>query len=112
MEITDFIEPHRIHIGVKATSKKQILEVLARNSSLETGLAERTIFDVLIERERLGTTGVGKRIAIPHGRIALLKALHGIFLQLDKPVAFDSIDDEPVDLIFLLLAPKGAEQSI
>ncbi|MGA0345518.1 MAG: PTS IIA-like nitrogen regulatory protein PtsN [Alphaproteobacteria bacterium] len=108
MEITDFIEPQRIHIGVKATSKKQILEVLARNSSLETGLAERTIFDVLIERERLGTTGVGRRIAIPHGRIARLKTLHGIFLQLDKPVEFDSVDDEPVDLIFLLLAPKGA----
>ncbi|MGA0315171.1 MAG: PTS sugar transporter subunit IIA, partial [Alphaproteobacteria bacterium] len=108
MEITDFIEPQKIHIGVKATSKKQILEVLARNSSLETGLAERTIFDVLIERERLGTTGVGRRIAIPHGRIARLKTLHGIFLQLDKPVEFDSVDDEPVDLIFLLLAPKGA----
>ena len=61
MQITDFIEPHQIHIGVKATSKKQILEFLARTGSVETGLAERSIFDVLVERERLGSTGVGKK---------------------------------------------------
>ena len=107
MQITDFIEPDRIHIGVKATSKKQILEFLAKISSVETGLAERSIFDVLVERERLGSTGVGKRVAIPHGRIPLLDSLVGIFFRLDRAVGFDSIDDEPVDLIFLLLAPKG-----
>ena len=107
MHITDFIEPHRIHIGVKATSKKQILEFLARTGSEETGLAERSIFDVLVERERLGSTGVGKRVAIPHGRIPLLDRLLGIFFRLDRAVEFDSIDDEPVDLIFLLLAPEG-----
>ena len=111
MEITDFIEPHRIHIGVKATSKKQILEVLARNSSLETGLAERTIFDVLIERERLRTTGVGKRIAIPR-KDCPTKSLAWDLFATCQPVAFDSIDDEPVDLIFLLLAPKGAGGNI
>ena len=107
MQITDFIEPHRIHIGVKATSKKQILEFLAKIGSVETGLAERSIFDVLVERERLGSTGVGKRAAIPHGRIPLLDSLLGIFFRLDRAVEFDSIDDEPVDLIFLLLAPTG-----
>ena len=107
MHITDFIEPHRIHIGVKATSKKQILEFLARTGSVETGLPERSIFDVLVERERLGSTGVGKRVAIPHGRIPLLTSLLGIFSRLDRAVEFDSIDNEPVDLIFLLLAPEG-----
>ena len=107
MQITDFIEPQRIHIGVKATSKKQILEFLARTGSVETGLAERSIFDVLVERERLGSTGVGKRVAIPHGRIPLLDSLLGMFFRLDRAVEFDSIDDEPVDLIFLLLAPEG-----
>ena len=107
MQITEFIEPQRIHIGVKATSKKQILEFLARTGSEETSLAERSIFDVLVERERLGSTGVGKRVAIPHGRIPLLDSLHGNFFRLDRAVAFDSIDDEPVDLIFLLLAPTG-----
>lgn len=107
MQITEFIEPQRIHIGVKATSKKQVLEVLARNGSAETGLAERSIFDVLVERERLGTTGIGKKIAIPHGKIPQLSDLLGIFFRLDRPVDFDSMDDEPVDLIFLLLAPEG-----
>ena len=108
MQITDFIEPQRIHIGVRATSKKQILEALAKNGAIETGLAERSIFDVLVERERLGTTGIGKRIAIPHGRIPQLDALLGIFFRLDRPVEFDSLDNEPVDLIFLLLAPEGS----
>ena len=81
-----------------------MLRQLARNKfssflpelSVETGLAERSIFDVLVERERLGSTGVGKRVAIPHGRIPLLTSLLGIFFRLDRAVEFDSIDNEPV----------------
>ncbi len=73
-----------------------------------TGIHERTIYDVLIERERLGSTGIGMGIGIPHGRLPGLDRLCGIFARLDRPVPFDAIDDQPVDLIFLLLAPESA----
>ena len=73
-----------------------------------TGLDERTVFDVLLERERLGTTGVGKGVAIPHGKTAEIDTICGLFARLDQPIDFDSVDDQPVDLIFLLLAPEGA----
>ena len=73
-----------------------------------TGLHERAIFDTLLERERLGTTGVGLGIAIPHGKMADLDRLYGVFARLKNPVDFDAVDDQPVDLIFLLLAPESA----
>ena len=73
-----------------------------------TGLDERTVFNVLLERERLGTTGVGEGVAIPHGKITDLDGLCGLFVRLDRAVDFDSIDDRPVDLVFLLLAQEGA----
>ena len=73
-----------------------------------TGLHERAIFDVLMEREKLGTTGVGNGIAIPHGKLANLDRLYGLFARLENPIDFQSIDEQPVDLIFLLLAPETA----
>ena len=73
-----------------------------------TGLSERTIYETLLERERLGSTGVGHGIAIPHGKLAQLTRLHGLFARLDTAVDFESVDDQPVDLVFLLLAPEGA----
>ncbi len=108
MEISDILTPERVVAGLRATSKKQALQELARHASNVTGLNERAIFDVLLERERLGTTGVGNGIAIPHGKLNELDGLYGVFARVDKPVDFDSIDDNPVDLIFLLLAPEGA----
>ena len=94
--------------SLKATSKKQALEDLAQKAAAGTGLQEREIFDVLLERERLGTTGVGSGIAIPHGKIDGLDKLFGCLARLEDPVDFDAIDGEPVDLIFLLLAPESA----
>ena len=73
-----------------------------------TGVQERQIFDVLLERERLGTTGVGNGIAIPHGKLADVKQMFGLFARLEHSVDFEAIDEQPVDLIFLLLAPEGA----
>jgi nitrogen PTS system EIIA component len=108
MEISDILTPERVVADLRATSKKQALQELARHAADVTGLNERAIFDVLLERERLGTTGVGKGIAIPHGKLNELDGLYGIFARVEKPVDFDSIDDDPVDLIFLLLAPEGA----
>ncbi|MPY71713.1 MAG: PTS IIA-like nitrogen regulatory protein PtsN [Alphaproteobacteria bacterium] len=108
MEISDLITPESVVTGLNATSKKQMLQELAHKAAKITRLHERNIFDVLLERERLGTTGVGKGIAIPHGKMAELDRLHGIFARLDTPVDFDSVDDQPVDLVFLLLAPETA----
>ena len=108
MEIADLIEPAGVVAKLRATSKKQALQDLARRAAEITGQAERAIFEVLIERERLGTTGVGNGIAIPHGKLAGLDRLHGLFARLDKPIDYDSIDDQPVDLICLLLAPETA----
>ena len=89
-------------------SKKQALQELATRAAGLTGLHERAIFDVLLEREKLGTTGVGRGIAIPHGKLTELDELHGLFARLDQPIDFDAVDDQPVDLIFLLLAPATA----
>ena len=108
MEISDLITPDSIFSKLPATSKKQALQELAKRASDIAELNERVIFDALIERERLGTTGVGNGIAIPHGKLAGLDRLHGLFARLDKAIEFDSIDEQPVDLIFLLLAPECA----
>ena len=108
MDVTDLVQPKAIIPSLKASSKKQVLQELARKASEVSGVDQREIFDVLLERERLGTTGVGHGIAIPHGKLPNLERIYGVFARMDQPIAFDSIDDEPVDLIFLLLAPEGA----
>lgn len=108
MEITDLVTPESVIPDLKVTSKKQAIHDLARKAADVTGEHERAIFDVLMERERLGTTGVGGGIAIPHGKLAGLKKPYGVFARLGDAVDFQSIDDQPVDLIFLLLAPESA----
>ena len=108
MEITDLVSIEGVVADLKATSKKQALQDLAHRAAGVTGLHERAIFDTLLERERLGTTGVGLGIAIPHGKMADLDRLYGVFARLKNPVDFDAVDDQPVDLIFLLLAPESA----
>jgi PTS system nitrogen regulatory IIA component len=108
MEITDLISPAAVIPNLRATSKKQALQDMAKKAAEITGLHERAIFDVLLERERLGTTGVGNGIAIPHGKLPAMEKLYGLFARLEKPIAFESIDEQPVDLIFLLLAPESA----
>ena len=108
MEIEDLLNPSGVIHKLRATSKKQVLQELAKRAAEATGLPERQIFEVLLERERLGTTGVGNGIAIPHGKLPGLKRLFGMFARLDTPVDFDAIDEQPVDLVFLLLAPEAA----
>ncbi|HVR65323.1 MAG TPA: PTS IIA-like nitrogen regulatory protein PtsN [Verrucomicrobiae bacterium] len=108
MEIEDLITPAGVIPKLRATGKKHALQELAKRAADVTGLHERAIFDVLLERERLGSTGVGNGIAIPHGKLAELQKLHGVFARLDSPIDFDSVDDQPVDLVFLLLAPEAA----
>ena len=108
MEINDLLAPDGVIADLKATSKKQALQDLARRAAEVSGLHERAVFDVLMERERLGTTGVGNGIAIPHGKLPKLERLYGLFARLEQPIDFQAIDERPVDLIFVLLAPESA----
>jgi PTS system nitrogen regulatory IIA component len=108
VEIADILQPRAVVASLRAANKKQALQEIARRAAEITGEPERAIFDVLIERERLGTTGVGAGIAIPHGKLPGLKRLYGLFARVETPIDFESIDEQPVDLIFLLLAPGGA----
>jgi len=108
MEFSEFMAPECVVANLRVTSKKQALQELARKAAEIVGADERQIFEVVMERERLGTTGVGNGIAIPHGKLPGLKRLAGLFARLEKPVDFEAIDEQPVDLIFLLLAPEGA----
>jgi len=108
MEISDLLAPNAVLASVKAQSKKQLLQELSERAATITGLPERRIFETLIERERLGSTGMGQGIAIPHGRLAGLPKIMGIFARLEQPLPYDAVDDQPVDLVFLLLAPEDA----
>jgi PTS system nitrogen regulatory IIA component len=108
MDIADILTREGVFTAVRATSKKQALQELARRAAGLTGIGERAIFDVLLERERLGTTGVGRGIAIPHGKLSDLDQIFGMFVILDQPIDFESVDNQPVDILFLLLAPESA----
>ena len=111
MEIADLLTPASVIANLRAANKRQVLLELARRAAALTGRHERAIFEVLLERERLGTTGIGSGTAIPHGRLPDLPRLYGLFARLERPTDFEAIDDQPVDLIFLLLTPatSGAD---
>jgi PTS system nitrogen regulatory IIA component len=108
MDIADLIKRDRVIARLRATSKKQALQELAQRAAEITGQPEKAIFNVLMKRERLGTTGVGNGVAVPHGKLASLDRLYGLFARLAHPIEFESIDDRPVDLIFVLLAPESS----
>jgi len=104
----DLVTPRTVHTGVRAGSKKALLQQLAALAAPVVGGSEARIMEVLLERERLGSTGLGGGVAIPHARLAELKTVQGLFAKLDPPIDFDAIDRQPVDLVFMLLAPEDA----
>lgn len=108
MDVTDLIAPNTVVGTLKPRSKKHLLQELADRAARDTGRSARDIFDVLLQRERLGSTGIGQGVAIPHGKLPGLDRIHGIFARLPKPIDFEAVDDEAVDIVFLLLAPEGA----
>jgi PTS system nitrogen regulatory IIA component len=108
MPITDLVAPEAILPALKVSSKKQALQELAAKAASLTGQNERSVFEVLLQREKLGTTAVGYGVAIPHGKLPKLEKLFGLFARLERPIDFEAMDSQPVDLIFLLLAPEGA----
>ena len=107
MKIVDILSQDSILCNVQASSKKQLLEILAELAAQKTGLDERLVLDALVERERLGTTGIGRGVALPHTRLGTLKHIFCAFVK-TTPVDFESVDDKPVDLVFLLLVPEEA----
>jgi len=108
MLLSDLVAPNAVIPALKVNGKKQAIQELAARAAGLTGGGERAIFDILMQREKLGSTGVGNGIAIPHGKLPKLDKLFGLFARLDRPVDFDALDGQPVDLVFLLLAPETA----
>lgn len=108
MPLLDFLSPDAIAPALRASSKKQALHDIAAQASRLVGRDEREIFNTLLQRERLGSTGIGEGVAIPHGKLPNLEKLFGLFARLERPIDFEAIDGEPVDMLFLLLAPEGA----
>ncbi|MBV9860445.1 MAG: PTS IIA-like nitrogen regulatory protein PtsN [Alphaproteobacteria bacterium] len=108
MEIAELITPQSVIARLHVQNKRQLVAELAKRASVLTGLPERTIAEVLAERERAGSTGIGSGIAIPHGKLPELSRFYGIFARLERPIAFEAIDEEPVDLVFMLLTPQDA----
>jgi PTS system nitrogen regulatory IIA component len=108
MALADLLQQDAIFPNLRVSTKKQLLQELAVKAAKIAGVPERDIFDVILQRERLGSTGVGHGIAIPHGKLASITSIKGIFARLETPIDFEALDDQPVDLVFLLLAPEGA----
>ena len=110
MDLEDLISQQAIVPALDADSKKHALQELAARASALTGnaISAREIFDTLLQRERLGSTGLGRGIAIPHVKFKELDRIYCLFARLKKPIDFEALDDEPVDLVFLLLAPEHA----
>lgn len=108
MQISDLLTPKSVTTRLKGANKKQTLQDLAKRAAPLMGVDERALFETLIERERLGSTGIGNGVAVPHGKLPGLSVPKGFFARLDKPVNFAAVDNKLVDLIFLLVTPEGA----
>jgi PTS system nitrogen regulatory IIA component len=108
MELSDIIGVDAVRAPLKATSKKRLLQDLAEMAETVYGLPSETVYKALMERETLGPTGVGRGVAIPHARFEGVNRVIGLFVRLEKPVDFESIDRQPVDLVFALFAPEAA----
>jgi PTS system nitrogen regulatory IIA component len=108
MPLSDLVVPQAVVPALKVNTKKQALQELATRAAAMCGRSEREVLEVLMQRERLGSTGIGSGIAIPHGKLAKLDRLFGVFARLERPIDFEALDGQPVDLLFLLLAPEAA----
>ncbi len=107
MRLSDIMSANSVVLSLKANNKRQLLQELAQKASELTGINDRTIFDTILERENLGSTGFGGGTALPHGRLSELQQVFGLFARLNSPIDFDAIDNKPIDLVFLLLSPES-----
>lgn len=105
MNMSDILRAEAVRSVASASSKKQLLQSISDHAEAVYGVDSREVLEALQMRESLGTTGVGKGVAIPHARFKGVDGIVGLFTRLEKPVNFDSLDKQPVDLVFTLLAP-------
>ncbi|WP_443748998.1 PTS IIA-like nitrogen regulatory protein PtsN [Asticcacaulis solisilvae] len=108
MFLTSLLDRRAINASVSVNSKRQALQVVADIAARQLGLDAADIHQALTERERLGSTGVGTGVAVPHAALTGLDRMYGVFIRLEEPIDYEAIDDMPVDLIFALLAPENA----
>jgi nitrogen PTS system EIIA component len=108
MSLKDLLNADAVLPSLKVNSKKQALQELSEKAGLVSGISAREIFDALLQRERLGSTGVGNGVAIPHGKLAKAGRIFGVFARLERPIDYEALDGAPVDLMFLLIAPETA----
>ena len=110
MKISDLLAPTEIMLDVRVTNKRMVLEEFAARAAVGLGLPADRVASYLLKREDLGSTGIGRGVAIPHARLPDLQRPHGLLAKLKQPVEFDAIDGQAVDLVFVLLLPATAEQ--
>ena len=108
MELADILAERAVLCCTGVKTKRQLFEDLAARAAELTGHPQAEILEAITSREELGSTGLGNGIAVPHGKIAGLKGVTAVFARLDQPIEFDSVDDQPVDIVVMLLAPTGA----
>ena len=108
MKISDLLSPADVMIDVRTSNKGLLLQEFAAKAAASLGLSVEQVAPYLLRREELGSTGIGRGVAIPHARLPDLQAPFGLLAKLKQPIEFDAIDGQPVDLVFLLLAPEGA----
>lgn len=108
MTLDTLIDKQSVLASLKAPNKKQLLQELSQALAAQVAVDHRVIFETLLKREKLGSTGIGQGIAIPHGKLPSIARVYGLFARLAQPVDFDSVDGQPVDLVFVLLAPEDA----
>jgi PTS system nitrogen regulatory IIA component len=108
MPLNDLLSPEAVLPALRVNGKKQALQEMSERAAEVSGLSAREIFDSILQRERLGSTGVGDGIAIPHGKLIKCPRIFGVFARLERPIDFEAMDGQPVDLMFLLIAPESA----
>ncbi|MEY8843353.1 PTS sugar transporter subunit IIA [Cribrihabitans sp. XS_ASV171] len=108
MQLSSILKPEAVRVLSAASSKKRLFQEIGEIASGVVGLNPQTIVDALLERESLGPTGVGHGVALPHAHLSGLDAVKGVFVLLEKPIEFGSVDRQPVDLAFALFAPEEA----
>ncbi len=108
MRLTDLLSPGAIISPLVATTKKDALLELSQRAAEISGQPAREVYDAVLQRERLGSTGIGDGVAIPHGKLAKLSRIYGVFARSERPLDFDALDGAPVDMIFLLVTPESA----
>jgi PTS system nitrogen regulatory IIA component len=108
MQLADFLDFESIRVGLSAGNKRKLLQMLGAMAGSRLGFEAEAIVETIAERERLGSTGFGNGVAIPHGKVAGLKGIYALVVRLAEPIDYKAIDGQPVDLVFLLLSPPDA----